>query len=87
MVALSPSAEVFPVKVKVQRRPRFRFLERLAHGESVTSVAFDVGYGDVSSFIALFKAALELIQVPIDLEEQPAALVGLRVDIQVSVKE
>lgn len=33
-------------------------LERLAAGESVTSVAIDVGYDDVSSFIAAFKAAL-----------------------------
>lgn len=33
-------------------------LERLGAGESVTSVAFDVGYADVSSFIAVFRAAL-----------------------------
>jgi AraC-like DNA-binding protein len=32
--------------------------ERLAMGESVTAVAFDVGYEDVSSFIAAFKAAM-----------------------------
>ncbi len=33
-------------------------LERLGAGESVTSVAFDVGYRDVSSFIAAFKRTL-----------------------------
>ena len=33
-------------------------LEELAYGESVTEVAFDVGYGDVSSFIAMFRKAL-----------------------------
>jgi AraC-like DNA-binding protein len=32
-------------------------LERLGAGDSVTRVAFDVGYEDVSSFIAAFKAA------------------------------
>ena len=32
-------------------------LERLASGSSVTAVAFEVGYTDVSSFIAAFKAA------------------------------
>ncbi len=32
-------------------------LQKLAHGEKVTSVAFDVGYQDVSSFINLFKKA------------------------------
>lgn len=33
-------------------------LERLAAGASVTEVAFEVGYEDVSSFIATFKAAM-----------------------------
>lgn len=33
-------------------------LERLGAGESVSNVALDVGYEDVSSFIAVFKAAL-----------------------------
>ncbi|MGH8110293.1 MAG: helix-turn-helix domain-containing protein, partial [Arenimonas sp.] len=33
-------------------------LERLGTGQSVMSVALDVGYTDVSSFIAVFKAAL-----------------------------
>ena len=33
-------------------------LERLGAGESVTAVAFAVGYEEVSSFIASFKAAL-----------------------------
>jgi len=33
-------------------------LERLGAGESVTSAALEVGYADVSSFIAVFKAAL-----------------------------
>lgn len=33
-------------------------LERLGAGESVTAVAFEVGYEDVSSFIGAFKAAL-----------------------------
>lgn len=33
-------------------------LERLGAGESVTAVAFAVGYHDVSSFIAAFKATL-----------------------------
>lgn len=33
-------------------------LERLGAGESVTSVALDVGYEDVSAFIAAFKAAM-----------------------------
>jgi AraC-like DNA-binding protein len=32
-------------------------LERLGAGESVTAVAFEVGYEDVSSFISAFKAA------------------------------
>ncbi|MBS2014019.1 MAG: helix-turn-helix transcriptional regulator [Deltaproteobacteria bacterium] len=35
----------------------FAALERLAAGSSVTAVAFEVGYTDVSSFIAAFKAA------------------------------
>jgi AraC-like DNA-binding protein len=42
-------------------RQQFRLLlavERLGAGESVTSVAFEVGYDDVSSFIAAFKAAM-----------------------------
>ena len=42
-------------------RQRLRLLsavERLGHGESVTDVAFDVGYEDVSSFIAMFKLAM-----------------------------
>jgi len=33
-------------------------LEKLGAGESVTSVAFEVGYEDVSSFITAFKAAM-----------------------------
>jgi AraC-like DNA-binding protein len=33
-------------------------LVRLAAGASVTQVALDVGYSDVSSFIAVFKDAL-----------------------------
>ena len=33
-------------------------LELLGAGESVTAVAFSVGYDDVSSFIAAFKAAM-----------------------------
>jgi AraC-like DNA-binding protein len=33
-------------------------LERLAGGESVTNVALEVGYSDVSAFIAMFKSAL-----------------------------
>jgi AraC-like DNA-binding protein len=33
-------------------------LERLGAGEAVTTVALEVGYRDVSSFIAVFKAAL-----------------------------
>jgi AraC-like DNA-binding protein len=33
-------------------------LERLGAGDSVTSVAFEVGYQDVSSFISAFKAAM-----------------------------
>lgn len=33
-------------------------LDRLAAGESVTATAFEVGYDDVSSFIAAFKAAM-----------------------------
>jgi AraC-like DNA-binding protein len=33
-------------------------LERLGAGESVSNVALDVGYEDVSSFIAVFKSAL-----------------------------
>jgi AraC-like DNA-binding protein len=35
-------------------------LERLAGGESVTNVSMDVGYADVSAFIAMFKSALGL---------------------------
>jgi AraC-like DNA-binding protein len=30
----------------------------LGAGDSVTRVALEVGYGDVSSFIAVFKAAM-----------------------------
>lgn len=33
-------------------------LEQLANGEAVSNVALNVGYADVSSFIAVFKAAL-----------------------------
>ncbi|APR86484.1 Transcriptional regulator, AraC family protein [Minicystis rosea] len=33
-------------------------LERLGAGESVTTVALEVGYEDVSAFIAVFKAAM-----------------------------
>jgi AraC-like DNA-binding protein len=33
-------------------------LEQLAEGDAVTNVALNVGYTDVSSFIAVFKAAL-----------------------------
>jgi AraC-like DNA-binding protein len=33
-------------------------LERLGAGESVTTVALEVGYEDVSAFIAAFKAAM-----------------------------
>jgi AraC-like DNA-binding protein len=33
-------------------------LERLAAGDSVADVAIDVGYSDVSAFIAMFKSAL-----------------------------
>jgi AraC-like DNA-binding protein len=33
-------------------------LERLGAGDSVTNVAMDVGYEDVSAFIAMFKTAL-----------------------------
>ena len=33
-------------------------LERLGAGESVSNVALDIGYQDVSSFIAVFKSAL-----------------------------
>lgn len=32
-------------------------LEKLGAGESVTAVALDVGYADISSFISIFKAA------------------------------
>jgi AraC-like DNA-binding protein len=45
----------------VQWRQQWRLLaalERLGAGDSVTRVAMDVGYGDVSSFIAIFKAAM-----------------------------
>lgn len=33
-------------------------LERLAHGDAVTTVAMDLGYGSQSAFIAMFKKAL-----------------------------
>jgi AraC-like DNA-binding protein len=33
-------------------------LQKLADGESVTNVALDVGYSDVSAFIAMFKTVL-----------------------------
>jgi AraC-like DNA-binding protein len=33
-------------------------LEQLAEGDAVSNVALNVGYTDVSSFIAVFKAAL-----------------------------
>jgi AraC-like DNA-binding protein len=36
-------------------------LEQLVQGESVTNVAMDVGYGDVSALIAMFKAARGVI--------------------------
>jgi AraC-like DNA-binding protein len=42
-------------------RQQFRLLvavERLGAGESVSEVAFEVGYEDVSSFIGAFKAAM-----------------------------
>ena len=42
-------------------RRQFRLLtalERLAAGDSVTNVALDVGYTDVSAFIAMFKSTL-----------------------------
>jgi AraC-like DNA-binding protein len=41
-----------------QQRRLLAALERLGAGDSVTRVALDVGYNDVSSFIALFKAAM-----------------------------
>ncbi len=41
-----------------QQRRLLAALERLGAGDSVTSVALDVGYADVSSFVAVFKAAL-----------------------------
>ncbi|MCA9616929.1 MAG: helix-turn-helix transcriptional regulator [Sandaracinus sp.] len=39
-----------------QRHRLIAALERLGEGQSVTEVAFAVGYADVSSFIATFKA-------------------------------
>ena len=33
-------------------------LERLGAGESVTAVAFEVGYADVSAFIDAFKSVM-----------------------------
>jgi len=36
-----------------------RALEHLAAGESVTGAAFAVGYADVSSFIAAFRALFD----------------------------
>jgi AraC-like DNA-binding protein len=41
-----------------QQRRLLAALERLGAGDSVTSVALEVGYADVSSFVAVFKAAL-----------------------------
>ncbi len=41
-----------------QQRRLLAALERLGAGDSVTRVALDVGYSDVSSFITLFKAAM-----------------------------
>jgi AraC-like DNA-binding protein len=41
-----------------QQASLLRALELLARGDSVTSVAFDVGYDSVSAFIAMFRAAL-----------------------------
>jgi AraC-like DNA-binding protein len=41
-----------------QQRRLLAGLERLGAGDSVTRVALEVGYGDVSSFIAVFKAAM-----------------------------
>jgi AraC-like DNA-binding protein len=41
-----------------QQRRLLAALERLGAGDSVTRVALDVGYSDVSSFIGLFKAAM-----------------------------
>jgi AraC-like DNA-binding protein len=41
-----------------QQRRLLAALERLGAGDSVTRVALDVGYNDVSSFIGLFKAAM-----------------------------
>jgi AraC-like DNA-binding protein len=41
-----------------QQRRLLAALEGLGAGDSVTRVALDVGYGDVSSFIAVFKAAM-----------------------------
>jgi AraC-like DNA-binding protein len=41
-----------------QQRRLLAALERLGAGHSVTNVALDVGYADVSSFVAVFKEAL-----------------------------
>jgi AraC-like DNA-binding protein len=41
-----------------QQASLLRALELLARGDSVTSVAFDVGYESVSAFIAMFRTAL-----------------------------
>lgn len=41
-----------------QRARVMRAVERLAAGEPVTTVALDLGYGNVSAFIAMFKRTL-----------------------------
>jgi AraC-like DNA-binding protein len=41
-----------------QQRRLLAGLERLGAGDSVTRVALEVGYSDVSSFISVFKAAM-----------------------------
>lgn len=41
-----------------QRARALRAIEQLTHGEPVTKVALDLGYENVSAFIAMFKRVL-----------------------------
>lgn len=43
-----------------QRARLLRSVELLAEGHSVTTIALDLGYSNISAFIALFKRAFGL---------------------------
>ncbi len=57
-------ARVFRTEVKMffsewrQQRRLHRAIELLTTGQSITSIALDVGYENTSAFIAMFKRCL-----------------------------